>query len=204
MLNSWGRRSLLQATLTAAFLLRCSKFAQAKNPVGSVTTARGDVFKEIGAEHAALGAAAPLFVSDVVGTGRDSRATLHLGTDTIVHMGADALLTIDRFLADAGGEITLQAGPILYDHEGTAPSSGMRIRSAFGLIAVRGTRFFAGPSAGVFGVFVEHGSVTVTTAHAGVLVEAGRGTNIARIGADPTPQAPWKPERVRAALASVQ
>ena len=32
----------------------------------------------------------------------------------------------------------------------------------FGLIAVRGTRFFAGPSNNVFGVFVESGSVVVS------------------------------------------
>ncbi|HUK07013.1 MAG TPA: FecR domain-containing protein [Stellaceae bacterium] len=200
--NALGRRSLLQATLTAAFLARCLTDARAESPIGSVAAVRGDVFKEVRAEHMALAAAAPLFVGDVVGTGRVSRATLRLGADTVVLMGADVLLTIDSFLADAGGEITLQSGPILYDHDGGA--APMRIRSTFGQIAVRGTRFFAGPSAGVFGVFVERGSVEVTTTGGRVIVEAGQGTNIAQIGANPTPAAPWKPERIRAALESVQ
>src|SRR5215813_4528508 len=40
----------------------------------------------------------------------------------------------------------------------------VRIRSPFALIAVRGTRFFTGPSNGRFGVFVERGSVAVTSA----------------------------------------
>jgi len=186
------------------FLVRSVAFAQTKSPIGSVTAVRGNAFKAVGSEHTALDAAAPLFIKDVIGTGPDSRATLQLGTNTIIHMGADALLTIDRFLADAGGEITLQAGPILYDHDGAAPPSGMQIRSTFGQIAVRGTRFFAGPSAGVFGVFVDRGSVTVTTAGAGVLVEAGQGTNIPHVGDTPTLPAPWKPERIRAALESVQ
>jgi FecR protein len=201
---SLGRRSLLRATLTAAVLARSFAYADAETPIGSVAAVRGDVFKEVGSKHMALDASAPLFVKDVVGTGADSRAMLHLGTDTVVHIGADALLTIDRFLADAGGEITLQSGPILYDHKEDTPPAQMRIRGAFGQIAVRGTRFFAGPSAGVFGVFVERGSVIVTTAGAGVLVEAGQGTNIASVGANPTTPAPWKPERIRAALESVQ
>lgn len=199
-----SRRALLRAALTLVFLVRRFASARAATPIGNVSAVRGSVFKAVGSEHTALDAAAPLFIKDVVGTGQDSRATLRLGMDTIIHMGADALLTIDRFLADAGGEITLQAGPILYDHEGTAPPSGMRIRSAFGQIAVRGTRFFAGPSAGVFGVFVERGSVTVTTAGAGVLVEAGEGTSIAQVGDNPTLPSPWKPERIRAAIESVQ
>jgi hypothetical protein len=202
--NSLSRRVLLRATFALAFLARPFVSAHASTPIGSVADARGDVFKQMGSERTALDPAAPLFVKDVVGTGRDARATLRLGTNTIVHMGADVMLTIDRFLADAGGELTLQSGPILYDHDGAVPASGMKIRSTFGEIAVRGTRFFAGPSAGVFGVFVDRGSVTVTAAGAGVLVEAGQGTNIARVGAEPTLPTAWKPERIRAALESVQ
>ena len=79
----------------------------------------------------------------------------------------------------------------------------MKIRSSYGLIAVRGTKFFAGPSNGVFGVFVVHGSVDVTAAGKTVKVDRGFGTNIAKPGDPPTDPAAWKPPRIRAALASV-
>jgi ferric-dicitrate binding protein FerR (iron transport regulator) len=79
----------------------------------------------------------------------------------------------------------------------------VRIRSAFGLIAVRGTRFFAGPSNNVFGVFVERGSVAVSAAGRRVIVRAGQGTNISHPGAAPTPPAPWGEGRIRSALNSV-
>ena len=79
----------------------------------------------------------------------------------------------------------------------------VNIRSPFGLISVRGTRVFAGPSRGVFGVFVQHGSVTVTAGGKTVTLEDGFGTDIARRGAAPTPPARWGEERVRLALASV-
>src|SRR5579863_4441906 len=186
-----ARRSLLRAVIVGSVLARYVDVAAANEPIGSVADARGDVFKEVRSDHVALEATAPLFIKDVVGTGAESRATLRLGANTVIRMGANAVLTIDRFLANAGGEIILQSGPILYDHDESAPPAHMKIRSAFGPIAVRGTRFFAGPSAGVFGVFVERGSVIVTTAAAGVEVDAGQGTNIERVGANPTSPAPW-------------
>jgi ferric-dicitrate binding protein FerR (iron transport regulator) len=91
---------------------------------------------------------------------------------------------------------------MLFERPARTPSK-VQIRSTFGLIAVRGTRFFAGPSNDVFGVFVEQGRVTVSAAGKSVTVRAGQGTNIARPGAAPTAPAPWKEPRIQAALASV-
>ena len=77
------------------------------------------------------------------------------------------------------------------------------MRSPFGLIAVRGTRFFAGPSNGVFGVFVERGRVLVVGVDTAVIVEGGFGTDIARPGAEPTAPHPWAAPRIVNAMASV-
>jgi ferric-dicitrate binding protein FerR (iron transport regulator) len=126
-----------------------------------------------------------------------------LGKDTTLRLGEQARLTLDRLLVNAGGEVTLQSGPILFNRPSGAAPARMRIQSSFGLIAVRGTRFFAGPSNGVFGVFVERGSVSVAAAGTQVIVRAGQGTNIAQPGAAPTPPAPWGAERIRTALESV-
>jgi ferric-dicitrate binding protein FerR (iron transport regulator) len=196
------RRSLLRFFIagTSALILRTT-YAQKADQAGSVEEVKGEAFAETGSERRQLDRAAPLFIKDKVGTGTDARATLLLGKATTLHMGENTTLTIDRFLANAGGEVTLQSGPILFD--GPSSNARMQIRSAFGLIAVRGTRFFAGPSNDVFGVFVVRGSVSVSAAGKRVLVRSGQGTNIAQPGAQPTPPAPWKPERVQAALASV-
>ena len=77
------------------------------------------------------------------------------------------------------------------------------LRSLFGLIAIRGTRVFAGPSNGVFGVFVARGAVDVTAAGKTVTLGRGFGTNIAKPGDPPTDPAAWKPPRIKAAFASV-
>jgi hypothetical protein len=198
------RRLLLRAALGAAISIPHPSRSRAADPVGSVEEVRGEAFAETRAQRRTLDRAAPLFINDLVGTGADSRLTLQLGKDTTLRLGQQARLTIDRFLVNAGGEINLRSGAILFDGPPGSARSRMQIRSSFGLIAVRGTRFFAGPSAGVFGVFVERGGVAVSAAGARVLLRSGQGTNIARPGAAPTRPAVWKPERIRSALASVQ
>jgi hypothetical protein len=54
----------------------------------------------------------------------------------------------------------------------------LRVRSPYGLMAVRGTTFFAGPSNDVFGVFVARGVVAVTGGGRTVVLRLGLGTNI--------------------------
>src|SRR4029453_4873755 len=127
----------------------------------------------------------PIFLSEEVVTGVASRLGMRLGRDTTVRLGEQARLKIDRFLVDAGGEMTLRSGPLLFG--GQARRAGVQIRSPFALIAVRGTRFFAGPSNDRFGVFVARGSVTVTSAGQQVILGDGDGKAFAYPGAPPNP-----------------
>ena len=72
------------------------------------------------------------------------------------------------------------------------------------ITAVRGTKWAVDVETAKTSVFVERGSVAVSAAGKRVLLQAGQGTNIPRPGDAPTPPAQWRPERVRAALASVE
>lgn len=132
-------------------------------------------------------------------TGVASRLGIRLGRNTTVNLGDLARLKIDRYLVDAGGEMTLSSGPLLFDGH----RAGVKVLSPFALIAVRGPRFFAGPSNDRFGVFVERGSVMVAAAGQQVTLREGEGTDIVSPGTPPTPVKRWGPERIRAALASV-
>jgi ferric-dicitrate binding protein FerR (iron transport regulator) len=126
-----------------------------------------------------------------------------LGEDTTIKLGEKAQLVIDRFLTTTGGEISLQSGPMLFDRPSGSRPVPVKIRSSYGLIAVRGTKFFAGPSNGVFGVFVDHGTVTVSGGGSKVVLQAGQGTNLERRGSKPSAPVAWGPERIRAAFDSV-
>jgi hypothetical protein len=201
MPNPVQRRSFLGG-LTAACL--AVPRASAAEPAGEVETSRGECYALAAATRRALAPASEVFVGDAVGTGLQSALGLRLGAATQVRLGAEAQLRIDRFLINAGGVLVLERGAMLYDHDDAKGGPhDVTVRSPFGLVAVRGTRFFAGPSNGVFGVFVERGSVTVVGVQTAVVVTRGLGTNIDRPGSEPTEPAPWGAGRIASALASV-
>ncbi|MBV9376880.1 MAG: FecR domain-containing protein, partial [Alphaproteobacteria bacterium] len=145
-----------------------------------------------------------VFVGDTILTSAQSALSLRLGTATLVRLGPDAALRIDRYLMNVGGTLELARGPMVFLHDPGAAAPGVAVRSPFGLIAVRGTRFFAGPSNGVFGVFVDEGAVSVVGVNTAVEVTAGLGTDIAHPGEEPTNPHPWGRARIEAAFASVR
>lgn len=145
---------------------------------------------------------AKVFIEDLVSTHQDSRLVLLLGAATRIRMGRGTRLRIDKFLTEAKGEFTFESGPLLLEHEGPPPHD-LRLRSPYGIIAVRGTRVFAGPSNGKFGVFVERGVVDFTAGGATVRLEAGLGSDVRRPGEKPSAPSYWKPERAVEALQSV-
>jgi hypothetical protein len=178
-------------------------YVSAAEPAGAVESSRGECYAETAATRRPLSPAAEIFIGDAVSTGAQSALSLQLGTATNVKIGAEARLRIDRFLVNAGGVLILENGGMLYDHDPLGGPNETTVRSPFGLVAVRGTRFFAGPSNGVFGVFVERGAVTVVGIRIALLVTSGLGTNIARPGAEPTSPSAWSAARIASAMASV-
>ncbi len=178
--------------------------AGAQAAAGMVTDVSGDAIAELKDARRMLSADGPVFVGDRVETGDGARAGFRLGRATELRLGEKARVTIDRFIVDAGGTITLGDGALLIDRTPGSAAGRIRVRSSYGLIAVRGTRFFAGPSNGVFGVFVLRGEVAVRAAGREVVLAAGEGTDIARRGARPTPARVWGEARIRAALAQVE
>jgi hypothetical protein len=169
-----------------------------------VETSRGECYALTAAARRSLASTSNVFVGDAVGTGVQSALGLRLGDATRVRLGSEARLRIDRFLVNAGGVLLLERGPMLFDHDADGGQDQITVRSPFGLLAVRGTRFFAGPSNGVFGVFVERGAVMVIGVQTAVWVMSGFGTNITHVGAEPNDPVLWGAARIKNALASVQ
>lgn len=197
-----GRRALLQGAALAT-LGASGASAAASIPAGKVDALRGEGYAVAAAVQRPLLLASTVFVGDVVGTRPQSNMSLKLGSATEVRLGPEAHLKIDRFVMDADGVLLLDRGGILVDHDEAAPKMNLLLRSPFGLIAVRGTRYFAGPSAGVFGVFVQRGAVEVYGPTTAVRLTAGQGTNIASAGAEPTAPVLWSAARVAEAMALV-
>ena len=200
MQHTSQRRAVLTG-LASTLVASAIQARAAPQRAGEVETTHGVCFARSGAAQRTLAPDADVFVGDAVGTGSESSLAMLLGKATTVRLGPDAQLRIDRFLMNAGGVLTLVKGAVLYDHDAKDGSDAIAVRSPFGLIAVRGTRFFAGPSNGVFGVFVERGEVFVVGVSTGVTVTAGMGTNITTPGTEPTLPVVWGQPRITAAMA---
>jgi hypothetical protein len=197
------RRCLVGAVGVALMLALSSRVeAQTAQAAGSIEEIKGEGFAEAGETRRTLEQNSPVFFADLVTTGAASRITIHLGEQTRLRLGERVRIIIDRYLAAAGGEFRLEAGAMLFDRPSGKPLP-VQVRSPFGLIAVRGTRFFAGPSKGVFGVFVQRGSVSVTAGGREVILLMGQGTDIGAPGNKPTTAKRWGEPRIREALASV-
>ena len=198
-----ARRMVISGLATLIAAIFCTPIAVAAPlDAGLVEEVSGKATASGAAGERALAARDGVYIGDDVATAALSRARLALGQDTIVRLGENANLRIDKYLLDAGGVLTVGAGAVLLDK---TPSKGpTKVKGSFGLIMVRGTRVFAGPSKGVFGVFVAHGVVDLTSGGVTVTLRDGEGADVARRGARPTSPKAWGAARVQAALASVE
>jgi hypothetical protein len=150
-----------------------------------------------------LAVKALILLGDLVKTGNDSRLGLALGQRTVLRLGAGTELRIERYIVDAGGEFDFGPGAVLFDRKGSQTRNDIRFNTAYGLIAVRGTRFLAGPSKGKFSVFVSRGKVEVSGGGRTVLLTSGIGTDIPHPGEAPSEPVAWKRARINELLERV-
>lgn len=197
-----ARRSILIG-LGGLALAGRPAFAAAGDEAGNVVAATGAATGQIRGAKRSLASGAPVFIDDMLSTGAAARLAVKLGQSTRLSLGERTRVRIDQFLVDRGGELTLGRGAMLFDRPDDPASGVLEVMTPFGLIAARGTKFFAGPSKGTFGVFVEHGVVTVRTQAGAVRLTDGQGTDIKDIRTAPTEPKPWGPPRIAAAIASV-
>ena len=170
---------------------------------GQTEEIRGAAVARRAATERALTPPSEVFVGETLATAEQSRAQFKLGRDTSLRMGAQTRVRLDRFLIDKGGVVVVDDGPVLIDKTPGTGDRPVELKGAFGLIVVRGTRLFVGPSKGVIGVFVEHGEIEVKSGGRSAVLHDGEGVDIARKGAAPGPVKAWGAKRIEAALASV-
>lgn len=184
--------------------------ARAATSIGSLVQMRGDVKLTQNNVPRAAQAGLPLDNNDLIATGVDGFAELQLGTDTRILMGAETQILIDNFLAEQGGTLELVSGQMVFDRPEGLPKIDLTLRTTFGQIGVRGTKFFCGVNRGNYAVFVEHGLVEVTAGETAKPVGAGEGVDIAHdnstrslFGGDISPIKKWGKGRIAEAYESV-
>jgi ferric-dicitrate binding protein FerR (iron transport regulator) len=201
---SFTRRPILIGLPALLSLFACRDVLAANPPVaGRVNEVRGTVTAESDQDKRVLSRGANVYVGEKISTAEQSRIELSLDLDAKLRLGELAHIKIDRVQAASAGEITLEQGPLLLEKLPDSAARPLRVNSPFGVITVRDSRMFAGPSQGVFGILVVRGGVVVQAGGRSVRLRSGEGTDIKSPGAAPTPPRRWGKPRVQAALASV-
>lgn len=198
------RRMLLRLGTVPLVGLHATSLSAQTNAAGTIANMQGIATARRGGEQRTLGMGQQLFVSERIQTGGGSRLQARLGPATQLYMGENTRVMIDNHLVQRGGTIHLGQGAVLFERNAPDPKPEVAIRSPYALLAVRGTTVFAGPSNGVFGVFVVTGEVEVRNAAGSVRLGPGEGTNIARPGAKPTAAAVWGDARINDAMRDVR
>lgn len=176
--------------------------ALAADEIGQVVATQGSAILQRAATLMPIGPDDALYERDLVQTGVQSYAELFLNEATQINLGPETALEIDSFVAAIGGQFTI-GGTMAFDRPDDLPPIDLTLRTAFARIGVRGTRFFVGPSQGVFSVFVARGAVQVSAADVTLRLFTGEGVEIADPGAAPSDIVRWGEARIAAAFASV-
>jgi hypothetical protein len=196
--------------LAGAMALAPAFSAFAEDEIGKVLDTKGDVLKSQNDIETKIKSGSSLINNDLITTGKRSFASMTLGSDTKIIMGEETEVLLDSFLAEQGGVLELVSGDMVFDRPEGKPKIDLTIRTTFGQIGVRGTKFFTGRNRGNFAVFVEHGLVEVKSGGTIRKVAAGEGVDIASdaktrsmFGADISETRKWGKGRIEEAYKSV-
>ena len=147
-------------------------------------------------------------MKDELRTGADGRLQITFQDHTVLTLGEDANLVIDRYVFDPNRGI---GDALLHATQGAfrfaagqikdMQSKAITVSTPLAEIAVRGTEFWGGPTDEQYGVLLIEGEVTVTNQGGTVrLTQPGEGTEIHSRFESPRPPTKWASERVTRAL----
>jgi len=201
--NSTTRRRLLTVAGGTASALLFPALAWSSKAVGNVGELVGRATAERESAEIPLMQGTDILLQDRVVTGDRSIVELLLGQKTQIRLGENAQLLIDEYVMGMSGSFELMQGAMFFDRPEDAPKAPVTVKTLFGQLGVRGTRFFAGPNRDVFAVFVERGVVEVSAGGFAVQLQAGDGVDIPSPCSPPSEVKQWGEGRIREVYAAV-
>ncbi|MET0870551.1 MAG: FecR family protein [Methyloceanibacter sp.] len=156
------------------------------DPVGRVNKVQNaaQVISASGPAAAVIGT--EVRMKDELRTGADARLQVTFRDNTVLTLGENARLIIDRYVYEPErgiGEAALKAaaGAFLFatGRMNSLKDKNILVSTPLATIGVRGTEFWGGPIDGQYGVFLIEGEITVTSQGGSVTLSGGgQGTDI--------------------------
>ena len=209
-----GRAAVLGLLVAAG--LAGAALAQGAEPVGRVNKVQNEaqVISAAGTAAAVIGT--PVHMQDELRTGPKARLQVTFRDNTVLTLGENARLVVDRYVYEPErgiGEAALKAaaGAFLFatGRMKSLTDKKIKVSTPLAEIAVRGTEFWGGPIDRHYGVFLIEGEITVTSLGGSVTLSgAGQGTDLPSPDLPapldpPGPPSPWPAEKVARAVATV-
>ena len=176
--------------------------------IGTISDVENDaqIISASGATTAIVGLA--VHMKDQLRTGTNGRLQVTFRDNTVLTLGEEASIVIDRYVFDPDrgiGEALLQATQGAFRFAAgqlkDMRNKTITVSTPVAEVGVRGTEFWGGPIDGQYGVLLIEGEVTVSNQGGTIrLSNPGEGTEIHSRFESPRPPTKWAPERVTRAL----
>jgi hypothetical protein len=176
--------------------------------IGTISDVESDaqIISASGATAATVGLA--VHMKDQLRTGTNGRLQVTFRDKTVLTLGEEASVVIDRYVFDPDrgiGEALLQATQGAFRFAAgqlkDMRNKTITVSTPVAEVGVRGTEFWGGPIDKQYGVLLIEGEVTVSNQGGTVkLSNPGEGTEIRSRFESPRPPTKWAPERVTRAL----
>jgi hypothetical protein len=186
----------------------CSIGTATAAAVGKVTRVQKQA--QVGNTPAAVGT--EVHMNDRLRTGPEARLQVTFVDDTVLTLGENANVVIDRYVYNPGqgtGEVSLTATRAALRFTtgklNQLPNKNITVTTPVAALAVRGTDFWAGIVDYQYGVLLLQGNLNVSNSLGAVNLLPGQGTDFAPSLKDPeAPGTPykWPPDKVARALST--
>ncbi len=205
------RRVVLCAAVVFAALVGSSDAQQNRTRVGFVNKVQADARLVFNGASRKAGIGIAVFVDDEVQTGAKSRLEITFKDNSVITVGANAKLKIDKFVFNPDkkqGEFVFSAAKgafrIATGRIGKIAGRRVSVTTPVATIGVRGTEFWGGPIDSQYGVLLLDGIVDVRNPGGAVTLDTpGTGTNISNSTSAPTAPNTWAADKVSRAIDSI-
>ncbi|MEX1036812.1 MAG: FecR domain-containing protein [Sneathiella sp.] len=205
-------RNLFLSIIVSIFIVLCTlPLAIADDDVGTVTRLKNTASVTRLGQQVNIETGFKIQEFDEIRSGEEARVEITFHDGTKLNIGANCHIVIDKFLFDPDTDIGIAIlrvfeGPFRFitGRIGKTQDPQIVVQSRFGVIGVRGTDFWAGPSRGQYGVLLLEGAISVTNSSGQrILTIPGTGVNLTSNDIPPSEVTTWGAERAAEALAAV-
>lgn len=204
-----GATLVLALAMGALTAIAPGQADESRVEVGAVERLQEQAFARYDETERPLAVAAPVLFEDILQTGAGARLTSRFADESLLTLGENATMVIDRFVYDPNADdraIVLRnaAGAFLLAVEnlGDTAESRVEVHTPVAIIGIRGTTVWGGEIDDGYGVLALDGTVTVTTDAGVTTLRPGEGVTIVT-PSEPYPTLVWDAAKVARAVATV-